>query len=282
VLVYRTTTESSVAAWMRDGTLPVPSPEPARGFTSWLLPFDAISPANWLAPYATRHMHQFGTTRDQFGAIAVNARRHASRNPQAVFTEPIELADHRAARMISTPIGLLDCDAPVDGSVAVVVSAAEVAADLPHPPVRIEAIGSGLGFPPSWHQWPDLTTMAAHGAAATMWARTELGPADVDVAQLYDGFSFLALYWLEALGFCGHGEGGPFVEGGQRIALGGELPLHTGGGQLSGGRLHGWGLLEEACLQLRGEAGDRQVDGADVCVMSTGGGPIAGCLLLTT
>jgi acetyl-CoA acetyltransferase len=106
--------------------------------------------------------------------------------------------------------------------------------------------------------------------------------ADVDIAELYDGFSFLTMSWLEALGFCGHGESGPFVEGGARIARDGVLPLNTNGGQLSGGRLHGFGFLHEACAQLRGDAGDRQVRRPlDVAVVGNGGGPVAGCLLLT-
>jgi acetyl-CoA acetyltransferase len=115
-----------------------------------------------------------------------------------------------------------------------------------------------------------------------MWSRTDLRPADVDVAQLYDGFSWLTMSWLEALGFCGHGESGPFIEDGTRIALDGEIPLNTNGGQLSGGRLHGYGYLHEAVLQLRGEAGARQVAGGpEVAVVSNGGGPISGCVLLT-
>jgi acetyl-CoA acetyltransferase len=123
--------------------------------------------------------------------------------------------------------------------------------------------------------------MGSRDAAAHLWSRSELGPGDVDVAELYDGFSFLALAWLEALGFCRPGESGPFVEGGKRIARDGELPLNTDGGQLSAGRLHGFGLLHEACLQLRGEAGERQVPGAEVAVVANGGGPVAGCALLT-
>ena len=99
-----------------------------------------------------------------------------------------------------------------------------------------------------------------------MWERTDLTPADVEVAQLYDGFSILTMVWLEALGFCGRGESGPFVRRGSVIARDGELPLNTAGGQLSGGRLHGFGLLHEACLQLRGEAGDRQVPGRSATV----------------
>jgi acetyl-CoA acetyltransferase len=115
-----------------------------------------------------------------------------------------------------------------------------------------------------------------------MWERTDLTPADVDVAELYDGFSILTMVWLEELGFCGKGESGSFVEGGSRIALDGEIPLNTSGGQLSAGRLHGFGFLHEACLQLRGDGGDRQVPGGpEVAVVANGGGPIAGSMLLT-
>jgi acetyl-CoA acetyltransferase len=113
-----------------------------------------------------------------------------------------------------------------------------------------------------------------------MWTRTDLKPADVDTAQLYDGFSFLTLAWIEALGFCAPGEGGPFLEGG-RIDLGGALPLNTWGGQLSGGRLHGFGFVAEAIRQLRGGCGERQVADCEVAVVGVGGGPIAGCMLLT-
>jgi acetyl-CoA acetyltransferase len=123
--------------------------------------------------------------------------------------------------------------------------------------------------------------MAMRYAARHTWTRTDLTPADVDTAQLYDGFTIIALCWLEALGFCGRGEAGAFVEGGTRIRFDGELPLNTGGGQLSGGRLHAYGLLHEACLQLRGHATDRQVVDCDVAVSSGGGGPLGGCVLLT-
>lgn len=281
VLVYRSSIEATVAARFRDGSLAPPPPQPVGGPFAWLAPFDSSSPATWLAPYATAHMARFGTTREQLGAIAITARANARRASWSVRPEPITMDDYLAARPIATPLHLLDCDVPVDGSVAIVVSASDAVDDLAHPPVRFAALGAGAGFPPSWDQWPDLTTMAAHGAAASMWARTDLTVADLDVAQVYDGFSFLAVFWLEALGVCGHGDGGPFVEGGGRIALDGELPINTAGGQLSGGRLHAWGLLEEACRQLRGEAEGRQVADTEVAVVTAGGGPIAGCLLLT-
>jgi acetyl-CoA acetyltransferase len=128
-----------------------------------------------------------------------------------------------------------------------------------------------------------MTTMCARDAGAQMWTRTDLKPTDVDVAELYDGFSFLTMTWLEAMGFCGKGESGPFIEDGTRIALDGELPLNTHGGQLSAGRLHGFGFIHEAVVQLRGEAGERQVTKKqpEVAAIGNGGGPIGGCMLLS-
>jgi len=258
----------------------------AHGFMQWTLPFGAPSAANWIAMMAQRHFHEFGTTREQMAQIALNARRNAALNPKAIYREPLTLEDYLAARMISTPFCLYDCDVPCDGATAVVVSRADAAPDLRKPPVRVEAIGSALRGRPSWDQWDDLTTMALRDASAMMWSRTDLTPADVDVAELYDGFSFITMAWLEALGFCGKGESGPFIEGGENIrreaTAPGTIPLNTNGGQLSGGRLHGFGFLHEACVQLWGEAGERQVPGdPQVAVVGNGGGPIAGCMLLT-
>jgi acetyl-CoA acetyltransferase len=231
---------------------------------------------------AQRHFHEFGTTREQLAQIALNARKNAGRNPKAIYRDPMTMDDYLSARLVSTPFCLYDCDVPADGSTAVIVSAVDTAADLRQTPVAVEAIGTAIHGRPSWDQWDDLTTMALRDASAMLWSRTDLKPTDVEVAELYDGFSFITLAWLEALGFCGHGEGGPFIEGGERIALGGQIPVNTHGGQLSGGRLHGYGFLHEACVQLRGEAGDRQVARTpEVAVAAAGGGPLAGCLLLT-
>jgi len=252
------------------------------GFMQWTLPYGAPSAANWIGMMAMRHFHEFGTTREQLGQIALNARRNAALNPNAIYTAPMALDDYLGARMISEPLCLYDCDVPADGSTAVVVSRADAAPDLRRPPVGIEAVGTAIRGRPSWDQWEDLTTMACRDAAAMLWERTDLTPADVDVAELYDGFSFITLAWLEALGFCGHGEAGGFVDGGTRIAREGQLPLNTHGGQLSAGRLHGYGFLHEASVQLWGEAGDRQVPGGpEVAAVGAGGGPLAGCLLLT-
>lgn len=254
----------------------------ASGLLQWALPFSAPSAAVWIAMFAQAHFHRYGTTREQLAQIALNGRRNAALNPNAIYTEPMTMEDYFAARMISTPFCLYDCDVPCDGATAFVVSRYECARDLRKPPVRVEAMGTALRGRPSWDQFDDLTTMANRDAAASMWCRTDLRPSDVQVAELYDGFSFLALSWLEALGLCPVGEGGRFIEGGTRIARDGELPLNTHGGQLSAGRLHGYGFLHEAVVQLRGEGGPRQVPGDPrVAVAAAGGGPTCGCILLT-
>ena len=256
----------------------------ATGFMQWTLPFGAPSASNWIGMMAQRHFHEFGTTREQLAQIPLVERANAALNPNAIYRDPMTMDDYLNVRMVSTPLSLYDCDVPADGSTAVIISRADRAGDLRRPPVKVEAVGSALRGRPSWDQFDDLTTMALRDAAAMMWERTDLTPADVKVAGLYDGFSFIALCWLEALGFCGKGEGGPFIEGGQRIArVGGDVALNPHGGQLSAGRLHGYGFLHEACVQLWGEAGDRQVpDSPDVAVAAAGGGPLASCLLLTT
>ena len=246
-----------------------------------LLAADAFSAVNWLGMHCQRHMYLYGTTREQLGALAINSRRNAGLNPLAVYRDPFTMDDYLAARVVSTPFGLLDCDVPVDGSIALVVSPSAYAPDCPHRPVRVEAIGGAPGTG-GWVDRPDYPKMASVDAAAEMWGRTDLTASDLAVAELYDGFTFLTLAWLEALGVCGDGESGPFVEGGGRIALDGALPVNTYGGQLSAGRMHGYWVLHEACVQLRGDAGERQVrPQPEVGVVSVGGGPIAGCILLT-
>jgi acetyl-CoA acetyltransferase len=282
VLVYRTVTEATGQGTGGRKPISIDGDRGASGMVQWTLPFRAYSAANWLALYAQRHFHEFGTTRGQLAQIALNARRNAEQNPRAILREPMSIDDYFAARMITTPFCLFDCDIPADGSTAVVVSVSEHARAVDHAAPVVEAVGTGFVGRPSWDQWADLTTMGAHDAAASMWARTDLTAADVDVAELYDGFSFLTMSWLEALRFCGHGESGAFVEGGARIARDGELPINTNGGQLSGGRLHGFGFLHEACVQLRGEGGGRQVARAvEVAAVGNGGGPVAGAMLLT-
>lgn len=253
----------------------------ASGFTEWTLPFSAPSAAIWIAMFAQRHFALYGTTREQMGWIAVNARRNAALNPNAIYTDPMTIDDYLNARLISTPFGLFDCDVPCDGATAVIISRVERAQDLRNEPLRIEAVGSAIRGRPSWDQFDDLSTMPARDAAAQLWSRTELKPADVQMVQAYDGFTFLTMSWLESLGICGVGESGPFVDGGTRIARDGIVPLNTHGGQLSAGRLHGYGFLHEAAVQMWGQGGARQVPkDVEVAAVAAGGGNTCGCLLL--
>jgi acetyl-CoA acetyltransferase len=280
VVVWRTVKEGS-ASRSAGGRPAYGSTKPAaEGPLAWLLPIGMLSPVCQVAPYVARYLHDYGVTREQLGWIPVTLRAHAARNPDAVYRSPLSIDDYLGSRMISSPICLYDCDVPVDGATAIVVSAAETASGL-RAPVRIEAMAGVVDGRPLWDQWSDMGRVG-HGAAAAMWARTDLRPADVDVAQLYDGFTIEAVWWLEAMGFCGTGEAGAFVDGGKRITFGGELPLNTWGGQLSGGRLHaGFGHIAEAVRQLRGEAGDRQVAGAQVAAVSNAGVLENGAALLT-
>jgi len=279
VLCFRSSTEGSARVAASSGATDDAQPR-IEDASQWLLPSNALSLANYAALAAQRHMHRFGTTREHLAWIALNGRRNASLNPDAIYRAPLTLDDYMAARMISTPLSLYDCDVPVDGAIAVVVSAADAAADTRVPPIWIEAISGALRGRALWDHW-DPTDWAGIDAAHRLWSMTELQPADIDFAQLYDGFSIVALMWLEALGFCAPGESGDFIERGTRIARDGALPLNTCGGQLSAGRLHGLGLLHEAVLQLRGEAAARQLpQPARIAAVSNGAGPIGACMLL--
>lgn len=280
VLCFRTVWESTHSDLLRNGGLPLPRGGRPSGFFAYRAPFGATSAANWIGMAASQYFDRYGATRETLGHIAVNARRNAALNPYAVYKDPITMDDYLDARLISTPFGLYDCDVPCDSSVAVVISAAATAGDLRVTPIRIEAVGSQITERPSWDQATFTHLSGVFGPAAHLWTRTDLKPADVDVALLYDGFTFNCLSWLEALGFCEVGEAKDFLDGGTRIALDGELPLNPHGGQLSAGRTHGYGFFHEAVVQLRGDGGARQVEGAQVALAAIGGGVPGGCFLL--
>ena len=230
---------------------------------------------------ASQYLSRYGATRETLGEIALNARAGAVRNPEAIYRDPMTMDDYLSARMVSTPFGLFDCDVPCDGAIAVVVSAAETQDGLRQPGVRVAAVGTQITELPSWDQGTFTHLPGVFGAAAHLWSRTDLTVADVDVATIYDGFTFNCLSWLEALGVCGIGEGPAYLAGGKRIGLGGEMPLNPHGGQLSAGRTHGYGFVREAMLQLRGQVDGRQVEGAEVALVAVGGGVPGGCMLLT-
>ena len=277
VLCFRTVWESTFAALgLHEGA----GGGRVGGFMEWRAPFGALSASNWIAMNANQYLHRYGATRELLGYIALNDRANAARNPAAIYRDPMTMDDYMNARPITTPFGLYDCDVPCDASIAVIVSDASVADDLPKPAVRVEAVGTQITERISWDQDTLTHEPQVLGQAAHLWTRTSLRPADVDVALLYDGFSFNAISWLEALGFCAIGEAQEWIDGGRRIALDGDVPLNPHGGQLSEGRTHGFGFLYEAMIQLRGDAADRQVSGARTAIVSTGGGTPSGVLLL--
>jgi acetyl-CoA acetyltransferase len=280
VLCFRTVWEATHTELVRTGKLRPTGSRPS-GMFEWRSPFGAVSAANWIAVNASHYFWRYGGDRaSTLAPIALTARANAARNPDAIYRSPLTLDDYLGARMISSPFGLYDCDVPCDGAIAIVVSSVGTAADRPKTPVLVEAVGTQVTERISWDQDTFTHEPQVFGPAAHLWTRTSLRPDDVDVAELYDGFTFNAVSWLEALGFCGIGEAADFLDGGTTIALDGKLPLNTHGGQLSAGRTHGFGFLAEAMRQLRGEATGRQVTDARVAVVTTGGGTPGGAMLL--
>jgi acetyl-CoA acetyltransferase/uncharacterized OB-fold protein len=281
VLCFRTVWESTHTTLARAAASRSGGSRAASGMFEWRAPFGAMSAANWIGVNASHYFWRYGGDRaSTLAPIALTARANAARNPAAIYRDPLTLDDYLSARMISSPFGLYDCDVPCDGAIAVIVSSIDTALDRPKSPVLVEAVGTQVIDRISWDQDTLTHEPQVFGPAAHLWTRTSLRPDDVDVAELYDGFTFNAVSWLEALGFCGLGEAADFLDGGTTIALDGKLPLNTHGGQLSAGRTHGFGFLAEAIAQLRGEAAERQVADAQVAVVTTGGGTPGGALLL--
>lgn len=223
---------------------------------------------------ASRHMALYGTTSRQLAEVAVACRRHASLNPDAVMRQPISIEDHQSSRWVVEPLRLLDCCLISDGGVCIIVTTAERAKDLKKPPVLIRGMGQAytaenLEREDWWY------VQHQKQALARAYASAGLGPKDIQVAQLYDNFTISVLLWLEHGGFCRAGESGSFVEGG-RIQLGGELPVNTAGGNLSESYMEGWLHIVEGVRQMRGECGPRQVEGAELCLV-TGRGMTLNC-----
>lgn len=233
------------------------------------VPYGLVSPSQHYGLATRAHMQRFGTTHEHLGRIAVQQRANAARNPRALMRSPITMDDYLASRWIAEPFRLLDCCLETDAACAVVVSTTERAADLRQPPVLVRAWASAIG-PDGFARSTDgdLTVSAAARVAARLYPMAGLGPEDVDLAQLYDAFTFSVLVQLEDYGFCQKGEGGPFVESGA-TAIDGSLPVNTHGGFLSEAYVHGMNHICEAVLQLRGQAGTRQVPGCEVA-LSTG------------
>jgi acetyl-CoA acetyltransferase len=232
--------------------------------TEFELPLGAIAPAQLYAPMARRHMELYGTTSRQLGEIAVSTRAHALLNDNAVMKKPITLEDHQNSRMIADPFRLLDCSLESDGGAAFVVSAAQRAKDMRQPATYVMGIAEGHpDSPSSITQRSDMTRLGMAKAAPKAFAMAGVSHEDIDVAEVYDCFTWVVLCQLEDMGFCKKGEGGAFVEGG-RLRLNGALPTNTHGGLLSQAHMLGLNHVVELVRQLRGQAGRAQVAGAEI------------------
>ena len=223
---------------------------------------------------AQRHMHQFGTTAEQLASISVQTREHAARNPNAMYRDPITVDDVLSSRLVADPLHKFDCCVISDGGCCIILTTEERARDLAHKPVFVRGAAGGTTHH-SIQAMADMTHTAAAVSGPKAFAEAGITPADVDMFAMYDSFTYTVLVVLEDLGFAPKGEGGAFVtDGGGNLRLGGALPTNTDGGGLSATHpgMRGLFLLCEASRQLRGEAGDSQVPGAEIAVAHGSGG----------
>ena len=237
-----------------------------------------IVPPMWFAMFARRHQEVYGSTSEDLGRIAITQRAHAVPNEHAQQRSPLTMDDYLAGRWIYEPFRLYDCCMETDGACALVVTTIDRARDLRHRPVRLLAEAEAHTFGGSVAQYADLTTMYSAYAAPRLWAATDLRPTDVDVACMYDCFTFTVMATFEDFGFCAKGEVGDFFADG-RATYGGDVVVNPHGGLLSEGYLHGLNHHTEAVLQLRGDAAQRQVAGAEVALVTAGAGPYGGAVL---
>jgi acetyl-CoA acetyltransferase len=246
-----------------------------REYNPYETPFRPFLPATAYALAASRHMHEYGTTREQLASVAVAARQWALKNPVAWEKEPLTIAEVLSARMISWPFTVRDCCLVTDGGGAVVMTLAEHARSLPKPPAYVLGCGQAITHA-NISSMPDLTVTGASASGRAAYRMAGLGPAEINLLELYDAFTINPILFLEDLGFCAKGEGGRFVGDG-RIAPGGSLPVNTNGGGLSYCHpgMYGLLLLIEATRQLRGECGERQVEGCEVALAHGNGGVLS-------
>jgi acetyl-CoA acetyltransferase len=247
--------------------------EVVGGEAAFMAPYGMLTPPQTFAMQARRHMHEYGTTSLQMGAVSVASYKHAQSNPRAVmYGRPITLEDHQNSRMIVDPYRLYDCCQENDGACAVILTTVERARDLKQKPVTIMGASQGASYRGSaWaHNWPEYPSAAFRSVASDLYARAGVGPKDIDVAQIYENFTGMVIMSLEDHGFCEIGEGGPFVEGG-RIEIGGELPTNTSGGNLAEAYIHGFELVVEGVRQMRGTS-TCQVPDAEICLVAGGPG----------
>jgi acetyl-CoA acetyltransferase len=251
------------------------SPVDRNAEMSYMAPYGWFTPPQEFAMAARQHMIRFGTTDEHLGQVAVQQRQNAMMNPKAMMRSPMSLDDYMASPWIVEPFRLFDCCLETDGACAVVVTSSERARDLRQPPVLISGAGWGPGYSLTSNDWPDQTVSGAALMAPRLYSAAGIGPADIDVAMLYDCFTYTVVVQLEDYGFCAKGEGGPFIATGATTREG-QLPVNTHGGFLSEAYIHGMNHITEAVTQLRGDAGDRQVPGAEVALSTGQPGVISG------
>jgi acetyl-CoA acetyltransferase len=228
------------------------------------MPLGANAPAQFYAPMARRHMEIFGTTSAQFAEIAITCRNNAMLNDKALMRKPMSLEDHQASRMISDPLRLYDCCLESKGAAAVVISSKDRANDLKQPPISILGVAEGHPDSPSTiTQRENFVTLGIAKAAPIAFRMADVTPADINVAQIYDCFTYIVLCQLEDMGFCEKGEGGQFVTSGA-IGLKGKIPINTHGGLLSEAHIAGMNHINELVRQLRRTCGERQIEDASV------------------
>jgi acetyl-CoA acetyltransferase len=252
------------------------------GGMQFTFPYGSFTGSHWAGLYMQRHMAMYGTKEEDFGAFAVAQREYAVANPtESFFHDPLTIDDYMNSRYIAKPLHLLDCDYPVDSSSALIFTTEERARDLKQKAVYFDSWAMGTTAHSDFNLVADMTQSSPFMSAKRMWSKTDLKPSDVGVAGLYDGFTFIALQWLEALGFCGIGESGPFVSAGQTRANG-LIPTNTDGGACNVGRRHGANFFIEVTRQLRGTAGDRALPNQpSVGVVANAVGGFAASALLT-
>ncbi|MGN6792769.1 MAG: thiolase C-terminal domain-containing protein [Streptosporangiaceae bacterium] len=259
------------SAFGRGGAASSAEPPEREGLHGLTAGYGFNSVTVYYALAARRHMERFGTTSEQFGAIAVAQRQWAAGNPGAQYRDPISLADHQDSRWVAEPLHLLDCSLVSNGAIAVIVTTAQTAAGGPRPPVHIWGWGQGHPGQPMARDSDFGLVTGAVQAGRTAMDRARVSSADVTMCQIYDCYTFTVLVTLEDYGFCAKGEGGPFAASGA-LAPGGSLPVNTGGGQLSAYYMWGFTPLSEAVIQARGDGGDRQSPATDVILVSGNGG----------
>jgi acetyl-CoA acetyltransferase len=243
--------------------------------TQYQAPYGYFVPPQQFAMVARSHMEKYGTTYAQLGRVAVTQRANAVQNERAMMRDPISMDDYFASRPVVDPFRLFDCCLETDGAVAILLTSAERARDLQKRPVLVSAAAWGSGQTLYSNEQPDTTRSSAADMAPRLYEMAGVGPNDIDVAELYDCFTYSVLVQLEDYGFCAKGEAGPFVESGA-TAMGGSIPVNTHGGFLSEGYVHGLNHVFESVLQLRGEAGVRQVANAEIGLSTAQPGYISG------